>query len=254
MVLSDTRLRAGLTSATARLAAVVAVTDEATRVPSCPDWSLRQLTGHVGRVQRWAGEIVNRRATEMVSFRDAPDGKLPDGLADRADWLTAGAERFAAAVDGAAGEQMWTWLGPGPAGYWLRRMTHETGVHAADAELAAGSLTPMDADLAADAIDETLGFATALRSGGPIAALEAGATLHLHATDNGLTGTGEWLITVLPAGIDVRTGHEKADIALRGPAATLLLVLTRRLTPDQPSLDVLGDAALLAPWLEVTRL
>jgi len=253
-VLSDTRLRAGLASATARLAAVVAVTDEATRVPSCPDWSLRQLTGHVGRVHRWAGEIVNRRSAGMLDFREAPDGKLPGALADRADWLTAGADRFAAAVDGAAGEQMWTWLGPGPAGYWLRRMAHETGVHAADAELAVGSLTPMDADLAADALDEMLGFATALRSGGPVPALEPGATLHLHATDDGLDGAGEWLITVLPAGIGVRPGHQKADIALRGPAATLLLVLTRRLAPDQPGVDVLGDAALLTPWLEVTRL
>jgi len=43
-----------------------------------------------------------------------------------------------------------------PAGFWVRRMAHETIVHRADARHAAGDATDIPADLAADAIDEWL--------------------------------------------------------------------------------------------------
>ena len=52
-----------------------------------------------------------------------------------------------------------------------------------------------------------------------------GQSLHFHATDPGLSGTGEWLVTRAPSGITVARGHGKADVAVRGPAASLLLVL-----------------------------
>ena len=44
----------------------------------------------------------------------------------------------------------------------------------------------------------------------------------------------------------------KADVAVRGPAASLLLVLTRRLPPSAPGIEVLGEQALLTHWLEHT--
>src|SRR6266704_1798496 len=72
-----------------------------------------------------------------------------------------------------------------------------------------------------------------------------GQSLHFHATDPGLSGAGEWLVTRTPSGVTVVRGHGKADVALRGPAASLLLVLTRRLPPSAPGIEVLGEQALL---------
>jgi hypothetical protein len=61
-----------------------------------------------------------------------------------------------------------------------------------------------------------------------------GQTLHFHATDPGLSGTGEWLVTRAPSGVNVARGHGQADITVRGPAASLLLILTRGLPPSDP--------------------
>jgi MDMPI C-terminal domain len=79
-----------------------------------------------------------------------------------------------------------------------------------------------------------------------------GQSLHFHAPDPGLPGTGEWLVTRTPSGITVHPGHARADVAVRGPAARLLLVLTRRLPPSDPSMEILGEQALLTHWLQHT--
>ena len=59
----------------------------------------------------------------------------------------------------------WSFTGPTPAGFWIRRMAHETLVHRADAQLAAGAEPEpvIEAEIAADAIDEWLMLVT----GGP---------------------------------------------------------------------------------------
>ncbi len=81
--------------------------------------------------------------------------------------------------------------------------------------------------------------------------------MHFHATDPGLDEagqdrTGEWLVTRTPSGITVEPGHAKADVAVRAPAARLLLLLTRRLPADDPGVEIIGDQALLTHWLEHT--
>jgi hypothetical protein len=53
--------------------------------------------------------------------------------------------------------------------------------------------------------------------------------------------------------ITAERGHAKADVALRGPATSLLLVLMRRMPVAGSGADVLGDAAVLDNWLEVVR-
>ncbi len=47
-------------------------------------------------------------------------------------------------------------------------------------------------------------------------------------------------------------GHGKGDLALRGPASAILLVLLRRLPPDDPAVAVIGDGSLLDAWLAAT--
>ena len=53
-------------------------------------------------------------------------------------------------------------------------------------------------------------------------------------------------------GVTVARGHGKADVAVRGPAASLLLVLTRGLPPSDPGIEILGEQALLIHWLQHT--
>jgi uncharacterized protein (TIGR03083 family) len=223
-------------------------------IPTCPEWSLRQLVTHVGRAHRWAAQIVATRAAEVIPFRAVPDGALPADPSQRARWLHAGAALLVDAARGAGDEVVWSFVGDVPAGFWARRMAAETLVHLADGRLAAGADPAMDPDLAADAIDEWVGVMSGPNLGQPdgrAAALPAGAVLHLHATDPGLAD-GEWLIRNAPEGIVVEPGHGKGDAALTGPAQSLLLVLMRRLSPSDPSVTVFGAPAILTAWLDST--
>lgn len=246
------RLLAEVSSSTATLADITSGADLTTRVPTCPDWTLRQLITHTGRGQRWAAAIVATRSPEPIPFREVPDGRLPDDPAEHQGWLASGASRLAEAVRSAGPSPVWTHLGMGPASYWARRMAHETAVHRADGQIAVGERPEIDPVIAADGIDEWL---TLLSAGGDSApderpALPDGAVLHFHVTDDGLDG--EWLIRGRPGGITVETGHGKGDAAVRGPASALLLVLLRRLPLDDPAVQVIGNRALLDAWLAAT--
>ena len=251
--ISNQRYTAEIISSTDTFAGLVDGADLTPQVPTCPDWTLRQLTTHVGRAHRWAAEIVATRSATPIPFREVPDGRLPDDPAQHPQWLRAGAGRLTAALAEAGSDPVWTFAGTGPASSWARRMAHETAVHRADAELAAGREPAFEPDLAADAIDEWLVLC------GPapgdedprLSALPGGAVLHIHATDDGLAN-GEWLIRREESRITVRHGHAQGDVAVRGPAGQLLLVLLRRLPPETAEVQVLGDGGLLAAWLAAT--
>ncbi len=243
-----------LRSCTAELAELVTA-DLDRAVPTCPGWTFKQLATHVGRGHRWAAHIVATRATEAVSPRDTPNGALPGDPALHADWLNQSAGLVTEAVAVAGHEPVWTFVGVRPATFWLRRRAHEAAVHLADAQLAAGHPVHLAPDFAADGVSEWLGLVAA-SAGAPLqvdahALRGHGETLHFHATDPGLAD-GEWLVTRTPDGITVGNGHAKADVAVRADAATLLLVLTRRLPSTDPAVAIHGDEAVLRHWLEHT--
>ena len=246
----DDRFFAELRACTAELARMIDG-DLERPVPTCPGWTFRQLATHVGRGHRWAAQIVATRATAPIPTREVADGKLPEDPARHAPWLNAGADRVIEAVTAAGGAPVWALTGLRPAGFWARRRAHETAVHLADAQLAAGQDVDLAADVAADAVDEWLALAAA--NAGLARELSGdGQTLHFHATDPGRPGTGEWLVTRTASGVTVQPGHAKADVAVRGPAVSLLLVLTRRLPPSDPAIKIFGEQALLTHWLEHT--
>jgi uncharacterized protein (TIGR03083 family) len=243
-------------ASTAGLAEILAEHDQGLPIPTCPEWTLRQLVTHVGRAHRWAAEITRTRSDAPIPFREVPDGKLPDDRAEQCAWLRAGAGRIVDAVREAGSDLVWSFTGPTPAGFWLRRMAHETLVHGADAQLAAGAEPEpvIAAEVAADAIDEWL----MLLAGGlgnadeRAKALPVGAGLHIHATDDGLGGRGEWMIRHAAGALTVEPGHGKGDAALAGPAASLLLVLLRRRPVSDPAVTVYGDGAVVDGWLAST--
>jgi len=234
-----------ITGSTATLARLVEGTDLTRPVPTCPDWTLRQLITHVGRAHRWAAAIVTTRSAEPIPFREVPDGRLPTDQREHGDWLRAGAALLVDAVREAGDAQVWTHPGPGPARYWARRMAHETAVHRADAQITLGQRPQIDPVIAADGIDEWLGFLAEpdAGQGGQSLAVLHGKVLHVHVTDEGVAA-GEWMIRPTAGAVTVEPGHGKGDVAVRGPASDLLLLLMRRVPPGPP-VEVNGDAALL---------
>jgi len=251
-VISTDLLLAEVTGSADTLAGIAATADLTTTVPTCPDWTLRQLITHVGRAHRWAAAIVATQAAEPIPFREVPDGRLPDDPAKRPAWVRDGAARLAETVTAGSGP-VWTHFGPGPARYWARRMAHETAVHRADGEIAVGTRPVIDPVVAADGIAEWLGFLPAVQAAEQPerpAVLPEGKVVHFHVTDDGVDG--EWLVRGGRGGVTVETGHGKGDMAMRGPASVVLLVMLRRLPPDDADVEVIGDRALLDAWLAGT--
>lgn len=252
MVLGPERYDAQIEASSAVIAGLVADGNLTMPIPTCPEWTLRQLATHVGRAHRWAGAIAATRSAEFIPFRQVPDGRFPDEPAEQPAWLTDGARRTIAAIREAGEDPVWTFGVLGPASFWGRRMCHETVVHAFDAQLAAGQRAEIAPDVAADAIDEWFTVITVPGTGSPdprAAALPEGRVLHVHATDDGLDGAGEWLVSHEADGVRARPGHGTGDVALAGPAGAVLLVLAGRLPPGDPAVTVHGDAGLLDRWL-----
>jgi len=234
----------------ARLAAAVSdMSDTAADVPTCPGWSVAGLATHIGGIHRWVTAIVASQAPARLPFPEVAPESTSAG--DLAQWLTAGAGPLLESLR-AAGPvtPVWTW-GPGrTSGWWARRMVHETAVHRADAELAAGIAAPViDPVVAADGIDEFLfNLPSARRPYKHLASLPTGASLHLHATD----ADGEWLVRFTESGIAWERGHGRATVAVRGPVASLLLFTYGRRRPDDPRLAVFGETDLLGAWQQKT--
>ncbi len=248
-----------LQAETLKLAQAVHDADPAHRVPTCPAWTLAQLTAHVGFGHRWAAVIVERRANEPVPHDQTDDLQVPESVEERSRWLLAGARRLSDAVREAGPRTgVWTWADDKTAGFWLRRITHDTLVHRLDAELAVGREVTLAPDLAADSVSDLLEMFSILPRIDDFPALAelrgSGQLLHFHATDPGLGLAGEWLVRRTPSGVVWEHGHGKADAALRGRALDLLLVLSRRAPLAGSQLEASGDPKLLAHWLEHSRL
>ncbi|MFC4786104.1 maleylpyruvate isomerase N-terminal domain-containing protein [Nocardioides sp. MAHUQ-72] len=134
---------------------VLASCPASARVPSCPDWESSDLLWHLAEVQRfWA---------EVVRTRPAAPGEDDDGPArpDTHEGLLAAFDEHSAALVGELeaadpAETAWTWATEQSVGFILRRQAHEALIHRLDAELTAGTVTPLDRELAADGVLECL--------------------------------------------------------------------------------------------------
>ncbi|GAA0637806.1 maleylpyruvate isomerase family mycothiol-dependent enzyme [Kutzneria viridogrisea] len=233
----------------ARFVEAVAGADTARRVPTCPEWTLADLITHVGRAHHWAADIVSSGAQQPLPNEAEP----PQDPAQHVQWVLDGAERLRSAVaEVGVHARVWTPTGRG-AGYWLRRIAHDTVVHRADAAFTTGGRYEVDPALAADGITEFLELLPALiavRMSPGLAELPGtGQSLHFHATD--LDG-GEWLVHRVPEGISWEHTHGKADVAVRGRAVDLQLVLTNRIGVDDPRVQVFGAVEELVHWRRCT--
>jgi uncharacterized protein (TIGR03083 family) len=221
--------------------------DPAARVPSCPEWSLRELVDHTGRVHHWCAGIVASRSQDRVRFADQPGGPgdAEAGLA----WFEAGTAALLAALDGVDEETpVWNWFrGVAPARFWMRRMALETAMHRWDGQAALMQPAPVDAAVALLGVDEMLEDLLPLLPSQCVA-VSSDATLHLHCTDAG----GEWLVRFTPDGAVVSREHAKGDVAVRATASDLYLLLWNRIGPEH--LEVFGDEGILRGWAEHIRI
>jgi uncharacterized protein (TIGR03083 family) len=127
----------------------------AAAVEHCPGWSVRDLVWHVYTVHAFWRQIVEQRLQKPEQARD------PDQLADDIllDEFRAGAERFLgvlAAADPRAA--VWTWSDQHDVAFVVRHQVQEAAVHRWDAEHARGATSSLEAEPAADAVDEFLHF------------------------------------------------------------------------------------------------
>ena len=206
-------------------------------VPGCPGWDVAALAGHLGGVHRWALEaIADGRPGEQSDAGPEDPRQLVPWFAEGAAALT----KALRAADPAA--PCWT-FGPPPrtVAFWLRRMPHETTLHAWDAHAALGEGLPLDRDLALDGIDEvvTMFVPRQLRLGRLVAPPHS---VELRAAD-APPGAGPWQLF----------GREGAapDAVVTAPAATLLLLLWKRVSFDAVDVTVEGDGAAARGVLSV---
>jgi uncharacterized protein (TIGR03083 family) len=227
--------------------------DPETPVPTCPEWDLAELMTHTGTVHRWAATMVERSSQQRLAREDM-DWARPDDPTALADWLAEGAEFVAGRFRTAdPSTPMWAWGWPKTAGFWPRRMLHETGIHAADAALAVGTRPVLDPEIAADGVSELLDNLPHAAYFAPrVADLKgSGETLAFVATD---LDSG-WRITLEAGGFrwvpDDRAGAD-ATATLETTAGGLLLTLYGRRSIGDG--EVSGDRSLVERWIENSSL
>ena len=233
---------ARLTVESASLSALVESQPLDTPVTTCGDWDLAALATHVGWVYRWAAVALRTAAMPERGAVTRPDS--PDELHD---WFTTSANDALDALD-RVDPSAPTWhpfQPPQLAGFWPRRLAHETTIHLLDAQLATSTTPDVDASMASDGIDEylTVALPRVLAGEGVTA---PSTTLHIHCTDV----DGEWLIVPSADGLVITREHAKGDAALRGPAAALLADLWGR-RGALGNIDIAGDPEVAASWLAI---
>jgi uncharacterized protein (TIGR03083 family) len=227
-----------------RLASVAERTSLDAPVPTCPDWTLRDLVRHVGGIHGWAATIVSQSRGRAYDPFAEPEAFWPSD-AGLVDWFRVGHQALVHALESAPQDlSCFAFLpAPSPLAFWARRQAHETGIHRADAEAASGSLANYPPEQAVDGIDELL-FGFMSRPGQRLKADQL-RTLSLQATD----ADAAWQVSVSPDGPRAaREPPNTADCRVSATASDLFLLVWNRRAPT--GLDVEGDASLLDLWRE----
>jgi uncharacterized protein (TIGR03083 family) len=206
-------------------------------VPTCGDWTIADLARHVWQVYANVTLFVSSRATSRPEqMPTMPEGDPIDLLARQLDELVVALE------EAEADTPIWTWVFDAPEGaiFWARRMAHESAVHRFDAQNAQGIRQPIDAELAADGIDELIDLIVPRVYGRDQVEGPTG-TIALRSLDG-----NQWLLDLEPGGVRRVDLIEVPQITATGTDSALLLAAYGRI--PWSSLDLAGDESLLDMW------
>jgi uncharacterized protein (TIGR03083 family) len=211
-------------SQSAAAAATISAETLDARVPSCPDWSLAELIGHLGRVQRFWAHAVRAGGSER---EPPPEPEIPDDPTELETWFRASTRELLDALHDIAWDtRAWTWwIEDRTVGAIARHQVQEAAVHRWDAQLAATAKPdPLPAQLADDGVDEFCWIARQLRGPRPIA---------FHATDTGTT---------------LIAGDDSPVVTASASASDLVLLLYSRVTANE--VEINGNREVLEAFLE----
>jgi uncharacterized protein (TIGR03083 family) len=224
-------------------------TDDTIAVPSCPGWSVHELTEHLGEVHRWAEYLVRVEAPKRVPAEEMGLELAPVDAA----WLRRGGSALVATLRASNPDApMWAWGADQHVRFWSRRQLHETVVHRFDLELAAGVAPFVEPEVASDAIDEFLVNLNGASYFSPKVRQIRGRqqVLRCVATDV----EGAWTIDIGEDGFSLTQDERTPDAELAGPALDLLMVLYRRRDLEGSGVTSHGDESLIGFWLDNSAL
>jgi uncharacterized protein (TIGR03083 family) len=218
------------------------------RVPGCPDWTVDDLVTHLGVVHRFWAAAVSAGPAAGPPGDDQLPGTAPSG--DLLTWSAAATEQLVRALASAGPDRpCWTWwrstAAPATSGAIARHQVQEAGVHAFDAQEAAGHPRPLPSAVAGDGIGEFVTVGMAALGAWP----HQGGTVAL-APDDGTT----WLVTLTPDGAAAvpagpQDGSAAPDTRIRGTGSDIVLALYGR--QARRGLTIEGDrdlATRLLTW------
>ncbi len=213
-------------------------------VPTCPGWTVQDVVVHTGVIYLRKEQVVVRGVGDRETAVDQPTDQFVTWFEDA---FTRMLDAFKTKV---ASDPVWTWHPTDQtAGFWFRRMAHETLIHRVDAELAHGEASDVDEIIADDGIDEAVSvfigdvpdWAT-LNRGDNIIELRSPQNSWALRTGSysGTTRSGR-VLTDIPTALFEST-TDSVDCTIRGTAAALNLWLWGR--GDMDHLEIEGDPEL----------
>jgi len=217
----------------ARLRAVVPI-DPTAAVPTCPGWTVADLTRHVGQVYLHKTMAMREGAEPDPWPPEELAHEEPLALLDRA-YAGLLDEFVARKPEDPAG----SWYTPDQTvGFWIRRMAQETVIHRIDAELGTGQpVAPVPTDLAVDGIDELLKVFVAYsvaRWGNYFTDILGGSPGRTYTvrSDGAVwrARTGPGLFTV-----EDGAGDDVTDVTVNGPPTAVLRWVWNREGAGEPS-------------------
>src|ERR1700730_3560148 len=158
-------------------------------VPPCPPWQVRDLLRHTGYVHRWAARHITERPGQVID--GPPEAEILRGGAADSEllaWFRVGYAALAETLATAdpALECATFMAAPSALAFWARRQAHETAIHRADAERAAGATPEYPAAFAVDGIDELItGFGRRRKYASAAEPGTDGGLLRVMAADTG---------------------------------------------------------------------
>jgi uncharacterized protein (TIGR03083 family) len=239
---------AAVQRAVERFADVTGSADLDARVPTCPDWDVAALVGHVVGIHTWVRTLLDG-AEGFGAFDDSFE-RPERSPATFAAWYREVGEAMLADLSARdPGDPCWNFSGTNQTvGFWPRRQMNEINVHAFDAALAAGSEFAVQPLEAADGIDEML-----LMFGPRLALRGIAPTLTAPITISPSDIDVSW--TVLPPGdrgyAEVTDDATGSVATLRGPARDIYFAMWNRLPYDR--ITVTGDTDVAATYLASRR-